>query len=124
MGEDIRVRKLARYFDDLEEAPARRAVERNFAVVDAAREIAAAHGATVPQVAIAWLLGVDGVAAPIVGPRTPEHLEDLLGAAALELTPEQHAALAAPAPPPEVYPQRMLAEQVGLERVTAPLRRP
>ena len=116
--------RMAGATDDLEEAPARRAIERNFAVVDAAHEIAAAHGATVPQVAIAWLLGVEGVAAPIVGPRTPEHLEDLLGAATLELTSEQWAALAAPAPPPEVYPQRMLTEQVGLERVTGPLRRP
>ena len=116
--------RMAGAADDLEEAPARRAIERNFAVVDAAHEIASAHGATVPQVAIAWLLGVEGVAAPIVGPRTPEHLEDLLGAATLELTSEQWAALAAPAPPPEVYPQRMLTEQVGLERVTGPLRRP
>ena len=57
--------------DDLEEASHRRAVERNFRVVDAAREIAEAHGATVPQVAIAWMLGVEGVTAPIVGPRTP-----------------------------------------------------
>src|SRR3954467_15563305 len=116
--------RMAGAADDLEEAPARRAIERNFAVVDAAEEIAAAHGASVAQVAIAWLLGVEGVVAPIVGPRTPEHLEDLLGAATLELTPEERTALAAPAPPPEVYPQRMLAEQVGLERVTGPLRRP
>src|SRR3954454_22903289 len=66
--------------DDLEEARHRRAVERNFRGIDAAEEIAAAHGATVPQVAIAWLLGVEGVTAPIVGARTMAHLEDLLGA--------------------------------------------
>ena len=46
----------------------RRAVERNFRVIDAAEEIAAAHGATVPQVAIAWMLGVEGVTAPIRWP--------------------------------------------------------
>jgi aryl-alcohol dehydrogenase-like predicted oxidoreductase len=108
--------------DDLEEAAHRRAVERNFRVVDAATEIAAAHGATVAQVAIAWLLGVEGVTAPIVGPRTLAHLEDLLPAVDLQLSAEERARLEAPAPPPEVYPQRMLVEQVGLERLTGPLR--
>jgi aryl-alcohol dehydrogenase-like predicted oxidoreductase len=110
--------------DDYEEAPQRRAIERNFRVVDAAEEIAAARGATVPQVAIAWLLGTEGVTAPIVGPRTFEQLDDVLGAADLELTPEERARLELPAPPPDLYPQRMLAEQVGLDRVTGPLRRP
>jgi aryl-alcohol dehydrogenase-like predicted oxidoreductase len=110
--------------DDLEEAPARRAIERNFRVIDAAEEIAAARGATVAQVAIAWLRDVDGVTAPIVGPRTVEQLEDLLAGADLVLTAEERERLEAPAPPPEIYPQRMLREQVGLERVTGPLRRP
>jgi aryl-alcohol dehydrogenase-like predicted oxidoreductase len=109
--------------DDLEEAPARRAIERNFAVIDAAEAIAADRGATVAQVAIAWLLGVEGVAGPIIGPRTSDHLEDLLGAASLELTAEERARLEAPASPPDLYPHRMLAEQVGLDRVTGPLRR-
>jgi aryl-alcohol dehydrogenase-like predicted oxidoreductase len=115
--------RMAEAADDLEEAPARRAIERNFRVIDAAEAIAAERGATVPQVAIAWLLGVDGVTAPIVGPRTDEQLEDLLGAADLTLSADERARLEAPAPPPELYPQRMLSEQVGLERVTAPLRR-
>jgi aryl-alcohol dehydrogenase-like predicted oxidoreductase len=114
--------RMANAEDDLEEARHRRAVERNFQVVDAAEAIAADHGATVPQVAIAWLLGVEGVTAPIIGPRTLEHLEDLLGSVSLELSPEERARLEAPAPPPEAYPQRMLAEQVGLERLSGPLR--
>jgi aryl-alcohol dehydrogenase-like predicted oxidoreductase len=107
---------------DLEEASHRRAVERNFRVVDVAEKIAAAHGATVPQVAIAWLLRVEGVTAPILGPRTLEHLEDLLGAVDIELSADERARLEAPAPPPEVSPQRMLTGQLGLERVTLPLR--
>jgi aryl-alcohol dehydrogenase-like predicted oxidoreductase len=108
--------------DDLEEASHRRAVERNFRVIDAAEEIAATHGATVPQVAIAWLLGVEGVTAPIVGPRTLAHLEDLLGAVDLQLSGDERARLEAPAPPPETSPQRMLGGQLGMERVTLPLR--
>jgi aryl-alcohol dehydrogenase-like predicted oxidoreductase len=81
------------------------------------------HGATVPQVAIAWLVGTEGVTAPIIGPRTFEHLEDLLGAVELDLSADERARLEAPAGPPELYPYRMLAEQVGLQRVSGPLRR-
>jgi aryl-alcohol dehydrogenase-like predicted oxidoreductase len=116
--------RMAGAADDLEEAPHRRAIEANFRVVDAARDVAGAHGATIAQVAIAWLLGVEGVTAPIVGARTDEHLADLLGAADLKLSSEERAQLEAPAPPPELYPQRMLIEQSGLpERISLPLRR-
>jgi aryl-alcohol dehydrogenase-like predicted oxidoreductase len=108
--------------DDVEEAVHRRAIERNFQVVDAAEAIARERGATVPQIALAWLLGVEGVTAPIVGPRTLEQLEGVLGADAIELTAAERAALEAPAPPPVIYPNRMLTEQVGLERVTGALR--
>jgi aryl-alcohol dehydrogenase-like predicted oxidoreductase len=114
--------RMAGAGDDWEEAEHRRAIERNFQVVDAATEIAEAHGATVPQVALAWLLGVEGVTAPILGARTLTHLEDLLGAAEVTLSAEERARLEAPAPPPEIYPQRMLGEQQGLDRLTGPLR--
>ena len=115
--------RIANAGDDWEEAEHRRAVERNFQVVDAAEAVAGAHGATVAQVALAWLLGVDGVTAPIIGPRTYEQLEDALGAVELELTAEERERLEAPAPPPAVYPYRMLVEQNGMERLTGPLRR-
>jgi len=114
--------RIAHASDDLEEAPHRRATEPNYQVVEAAEEIARERGATVPQIALAWLLGVEGVTAPIVGPRTLEQLEGVLGADAIALTPEERARLEAPAPPPEVYPHRMLSEQLGQERVTLPLR--
>ena len=68
--------RMADAADELEEAPARRAIERNFKVVDEARAIADAKSATVSQVALAWLLGTDGVTAPVVGPRTLDQLED------------------------------------------------
>ena len=68
--------------DDLEEA---RRAARDRAQLPrrrrGARRSPSEHGATVAQVAIAWLLGVDGRDAPIVGPRTYEQLEDLLPAA-------------------------------------------
>ena len=109
--------RIADATDDLEEAYDRRAVERNFAVVDAAEAIAGDHGATVPQVALAWLLGVPGVTAPIIGPRTFAQLEDNLGADGLQLSEEERARLEAPAGPPETYPQRMLHEQSGMDEL-------
>jgi aryl-alcohol dehydrogenase-like predicted oxidoreductase len=98
-----------------EEAYQRRAIERNFRVVDAASEIAKAHGATIPQVAVAWLLGTEGVTAPVLGARTLAQLEELLPAAELRVTGEERARLEAPAPPPPIYPHRMLREQVGID---------
>jgi hypothetical protein len=50
------------------------------------------------------------------------HLEDLLGAVDVSLSAEERERLEAPAPPPEVSPQRMLVGQLGMERVTLPLR--
>jgi aryl-alcohol dehydrogenase-like predicted oxidoreductase len=114
--------RMAGAGDDLEEARHRRAVERNFQVVEAAQEIAADHGATVSQVALAWLLGIEGITAPILGPRTLEQLDDALGCVDVTLSAEECARLEAPAPPPVMYPQRMLAEQTGLERLSGPLR--
>ena len=71
--------RMAEAEADYEEAPERRAIERNFRAVDEAQAIAEAKGATVSQVALAWLLATEGVTAPIIGPRTFEQLEDLLG---------------------------------------------
>jgi aryl-alcohol dehydrogenase-like predicted oxidoreductase len=109
--------------DDLEESAARRAVERNFQVVDAATAVAARHNRPVPQVALAWLLDVAGVTAPVIGPRTLDQLEGLLDATELELSDEDRRALEDPAPPPEVSPHRMLRGQIGQPDVPS-LRRP
>ena len=114
--------RIADADETLEEAYERRATERHFRVVDAAGEIAEQRGATTPQVALAWLLGTEGVTAPIVGPRTFEQLEDLLGADGLELDADERARLEAPAGPPAGYPQRFLREQNGIGEVTAVVR--
>jgi aryl-alcohol dehydrogenase-like predicted oxidoreductase len=106
-----------------EEAYERRAVERNFRVLDAVSEIAQTHGVSAPAIAIAWLQGVEGVTAPILGARTPGQLDELLAAGGLELSDDERARLEAPAPPAPIYPQRMLREQVGIDAMPA-LRRP
>jgi aryl-alcohol dehydrogenase-like predicted oxidoreductase len=114
--------RIADAGETIEEAYERRAIERNFRVVDAAGEIAEERGATIAQVALAWLLGTEGVTAPIVGPRTFEQLEDVLGADGLELGAEERARLEKPAGPPPMYPQRMLREQNGIADVATLVR--
>jgi aryl-alcohol dehydrogenase-like predicted oxidoreductase len=109
--------RMAGAGDNLEEARHRRAIERNFRVVDEADAIARNKGATIPHVALAWLLGIEGMVAPIVGPRTFDQLEDLLGAIGVTLTEDEHARLAAHTPPPEMYPYRLLSQQLGLNEL-------
>ena len=61
----------------------------------ALQEVAAAHGATPSQVALAWLLQLSPVMVPIPGTSTVAHLEENTAAAALELTDEEVARLSA-----------------------------
>jgi aryl-alcohol dehydrogenase-like predicted oxidoreductase len=60
--------------------------ERNLAILADLDAIAADHGATPAQVALAWLLANPLVTAPIVGANTVEQLEELLPAVELALT--------------------------------------
>jgi aryl-alcohol dehydrogenase-like predicted oxidoreductase len=115
--------RLAEAPDDVEEAPRRRAIERNFRAVDEAEAVAEECDATLTQVAIAWLLHQPGVTAPVLGPRTEGQLADLLPAAGLRLSEEQIRRLGAYTEPPEVYPHRMLAQQTGVDPARA-LKRP
>jgi len=61
---------------------------RNIALRDALRPIAERHHATVSAVAIAWTLAWPGVTGAIVGARSPAQVDAWIGAATLELTPE------------------------------------
>ncbi len=106
----------------MEEALHRRVTEPNFRVADTARDVARDCGATVPQIAIAWLTHQRGVTSPVIGPRTAQQLEDLLPAVSLQLTDEQLERLGSHTAPPPMYPQRMLAEQNAID-VERPLAR-
>jgi aryl-alcohol dehydrogenase-like predicted oxidoreductase len=55
----------------------------------ALEEVAAAHGATVMQVAIAWLLARSPAMLPIPGTSSVAHLEEDLAAARLQLSPTE-----------------------------------
>jgi aryl-alcohol dehydrogenase-like predicted oxidoreductase len=57
--------------------------------VEKLRAVAEARGITVAQLAHAWLLTRPGLTAPIIGPRTLEHLRNTVAACEIELTPEE-----------------------------------
>jgi len=67
--------------------------------VDKLRPIAEARGITVAQLAHAWLLTRPGLTAPIIGPRTLEHLRNTVAACEVELTSEELAQIDEIVPP-------------------------
>jgi aryl-alcohol dehydrogenase-like predicted oxidoreductase len=85
--------------------------DRAFHCVDAMRPIAERHGASVAQVALAWLLAQKHVSTVIIGARTQEQLKDNIAATKVRLTPEDLAALGAVSALPPEYPGWMLARQ-------------
>ena len=76
-----------------------RFTEENWAVLDEVRAVADEVDATPAQVSLAWLLGRDVVDAPIIGPRTSDHLHENAGAVDVDLTDEQIDRIAAPKTP-------------------------
>ncbi len=70
--------------------------EADFRVLDALRNVAERLGETPAKVALAWLLTVPGVDAPIVGTTRLEQLEELAAATDLALDDETVADLEAP----------------------------
>jgi aryl-alcohol dehydrogenase-like predicted oxidoreductase len=63
------------------------AIKANRAVIDLLEKIGAEKGATPAQIALAWLLAQKPWIVPIPGSRKLERLDENLGAAAVELTP-------------------------------------
>jgi aryl-alcohol dehydrogenase-like predicted oxidoreductase len=59
--------------------------EHGFRVLTALDDVAARHGATPAQVALAWLIARPGVTAPIASATSLEQLHDILGAVELQL---------------------------------------
>ena len=78
---------------------------RTWAVIDALHTVADAHGASLSQVALAWLGARPAVTSVILGARTIDQLKDNLGAVDLTLTDDQTQALTdASAPLVDDYP--------------------
>lgn len=96
---------------------------RAFRCVDAMRPIAERHGASVAQVALAWLLSRPGVATVILGAKTLAQLDDNLKARTLKLSEDDLKSLEEASRLPPEYPGWMLATQ-GKNRAHAPYKEP
>lgn len=77
---------------------------RGFALLDVMRPIAAAHGASLAQLAIAWLLARPGVSSVILGASRMDQLDDTIAAAGLRLSANEIAALDTATALAPVYP--------------------
>ncbi len=78
--------------------------EKGHSIVDKLRAIAASHGASPAQVALAWLLTRRGVASVLVGANKMSQLEDNLGAAELKLSEAELSELTEMSAPTLTYP--------------------
>ncbi len=88
-------------------------LDRNLELVEALRQVADGLGASLPQVAVAWVLSRGPEIVPVVGARRPEQLDGLLGAASLNLSAETLAAIERAIPADSVsgtrYPAQFMA---------------
>lgn len=84
---------------------------RGFDAVDALSRIAKEKGASVAQVALAWLLAQPGITSIIIGANKNSQLEDNLKAAELELSAAEIEVLSATTMPAPQYPQWMIERQ-------------
>jgi aryl-alcohol dehydrogenase-like predicted oxidoreductase len=89
-------------------------LERNLGLVETLRTVAEAKGATVAQIAIAWVLSRGEGVVPLVGARTRERLAESLGALELDLTPADLTEIEAAIPVDAVAGQRYHAEQMAI----------
>ena len=85
--------------------------DRAYDCIDAMRPIAQAHGISVAQVALAWLLHQRQVTSVIVGARQPEQLADNLAATQVTLSDGELAALDEVSRLPAEYPGWMFGRQ-------------
>jgi aryl-alcohol dehydrogenase-like predicted oxidoreductase len=88
-------------------------VGANLALVEALAGVADGVGASVAEVAMAWVLARGDDIVPVIGARTPQQLEGALRAVALELDDAQLAAIGAAVPAEAVAGTRYAAPQMA-----------
>jgi aryl-alcohol dehydrogenase-like predicted oxidoreductase len=88
-------------------------IDKNLALVDALRATAEARGATVAQIAIAWVIAKGTDIVPLVGARKRERLSESLGATTLTLTADDLTAIEAAMPVAEVAGGRYAEDQLA-----------
>jgi aryl-alcohol dehydrogenase-like predicted oxidoreductase len=96
--------------------------EQLWRIVDVLLEVAAAHGVSAAQVALAWTMGRPGVASLVIGGRTEAQFKDNLAAAGLVLAPEERARLDEASRLPLLYPywhqRNTAADRLGAADLT------
>ncbi len=85
--------------------------ERGYDAVEALAALAQETGATIPQLALAWLLAQPAVSSVIIGANKMSQLDDNLKAADIQLTAAQVERLSATTQPRTMYPQWMVERQ-------------
>ncbi len=88
-------------------------VDKNLALVDALREIAAAKGITMAQLAIAWVAAKGRDILPLVGSRRRPQLTEALGALKVALTDQDLARIEQAAPVGAAAGDRYAAAQMA-----------
>ncbi|HWT95834.1 MAG TPA: aldo/keto reductase [Solirubrobacteraceae bacterium] len=90
-------------------------LERNLALAEALRGVASEHGggASVAQVAIAWVLARGEDVVPLIGARRRDRLEEALGALSLELSGDDLARIEAAVPRGAAAGDRYAAPQMA-----------
>jgi aryl-alcohol dehydrogenase-like predicted oxidoreductase len=82
--------------------------ERGYNAIDAMRPITEAHGVSVAQIALAWLLHQKAVSTVLVGAKRMDQLEDNLEAANIAFTEDELAAITQVSKLPAEYPGWMV----------------
>lgn len=80
--DSVRAKGLGKFF-----------TEKNFQLIDLLEERGKAHGASVAQMALAWMLQRPAITAPIIGSNSVEQLRDLMGSLNVTLTAEDVQAI-------------------------------
>lgn len=89
-------------------------LDRNLALVDRLRAIAEAKGATVAQIAIAWVLSRGGDIVPVVGARRRDRLTEAVGSLDVTLTAADLTDIEAAVPRDAVAGTRYDAHQMAV----------
>jgi len=85
--------------------------EASWTALDAMEEISDRTGASIPQIALAWLTERTGVDSVIIGAKNMDQLEDNLGASGVDLSDEARTSLDEITQPPALYPEWMYSMQ-------------
>jgi aryl-alcohol dehydrogenase-like predicted oxidoreductase len=88
-------------------------LSRNAALLGPLEAMATLRDLTLAQLSLAWVLAVGADVVPIPGTKRRKYLEENVGAAAVELTPEEREEIARLLPPEAVHGARYAAQSMA-----------